>query len=49
MIIRLELRGEVFNVGRDLLMKGTGTYFDGRLSSGAWKPNSDGVYIWIGY
>jgi WD40 repeat protein len=45
MIIKLELRGKMFKVDRDVLMNVPGTYFSGMLSSGAWQPNGDGVYV----
>jgi WD40 repeat protein len=44
-MIELELRGKIFTVDRDRLMNVSGTYFSGMLSSGAWQPNSDGVYV----
>jgi hypothetical protein len=43
-MIRLELRGKIFDVDRDILMNVSGTYFSGMLSSGAWQPNSHRVY-----
>jgi hypothetical protein len=44
-MIVLSLRGKIFTVAKDSLIKATGTYFYGMLSSGAWQPNSDGVYV----
>jgi WD40 repeat protein len=44
-MIILSLRGKIFTVAKDSLIKATGTYFYGMLSSGAWQPNSDGVYV----
>jgi WD40 repeat protein len=44
-MIVLSLRGKVFTVAKDRLIKVVGTYFYGMLSSGAWQPNSDGVYV----
>jgi hypothetical protein len=38
-MITLELRGRIFIVERDLLIKVPGTYFSGMLSSGVWQPN----------
>jgi WD40 repeat protein len=43
--IILSLRGKIFTVTKDRLIKVTGTYFYGMLSSGVWQPNSDGVYV----
>jgi BTB/POZ domain len=42
--IILSLRGKIFTVAKDSLIKVIGTYFYGMLSSGVWQPNSDGVY-----
>jgi WD40 repeat protein len=44
-MIKLELRGKIFTVDRDILMNVSGTYFSGMLSSGVWQPNSEGVYV----
>jgi WD40 repeat protein len=44
-MIKLDLRGKVFTADRHILINVSGTYFDGMLSSGAWLPNSDGVYV----
>jgi BTB/POZ domain len=44
-MIVLSLRGKMFTVAKDNLIKVIGTYFYGMLSSGAWQPNSDGVYV----
>jgi WD40 repeat protein len=44
-MIVLSLRGKIFTVAKDRLIKVIGTYFYGMLSSGVWQPNSDGVYI----
>jgi WD40 repeat protein len=44
-MIILSLRGKIFTVAKDSLIKVMGTYFYGMLSSGVWQPNSDGVYI----
>jgi BTB/POZ domain len=41
----LSLRGKIFTVTKDSLIKVIGTYFYGMLSSGVWQPNSDGVYV----
>jgi WD40 repeat protein len=41
----LSLRGKIFTVAKDSLIKVIGTYFYGMLSSGVWQPNSDGVYV----
>jgi WD40 repeat protein len=43
-MIKLELRGKVFTVDRNILMNVKGTYFDSMLSS-SWQPNADGVYV----
>jgi WD40 repeat protein len=43
-MIRLELRGKIFTVDRNILMNVKGTYFDSMLSS-SWPPNADGVYV----
>jgi BTB/POZ domain len=43
-MIVLSLRGKIFTVTKDSLIKVTGTYFYGMLSSGVWQPNCDGVY-----
>jgi BTB/POZ domain len=45
LMIKLELRGKIFTVAKERLIKVVGTYFYGMLSSGVWQPNSDGVYI----
>jgi BTB/POZ domain len=44
-MIVLSLRGKIFTVAKDKLIKVVGTYFYGMLSSGVWQPNSDGVYV----
>jgi WD40 repeat protein len=44
-MIKLELRGKIFTVDRNILINVSGTYFTGMLSSGVWQPNDDGVYI----
>jgi BTB/POZ domain len=44
-MIILSLRGKIFTVAKDSLIKVKGTYFHGMLSSGVWLPNSDGVYV----
>jgi WD40 repeat protein len=44
-MIVLSLRGKIFTVAKDRLIKVIGTYFYGMLSSGVWQPNSDGVYV----
>jgi hypothetical protein len=44
-MIVLSLRGKIFTVAKDSLIKVIGTYFYGMLSSGVWQPNSDGVYV----
>jgi WD40 repeat protein len=44
-MIVLSLRGKIFTVAKDRLIKVVGTYFYGMLLSGVWQPNSDGVYI----
>jgi WD40 repeat protein len=44
-MIILSLRGKIFTVAKDRLVKVIGTYFYGMLSSGVWQPNSDGVYV----
>jgi WD40 repeat protein len=44
-MVTLELRGKRFTADRNKLIKVPGTYFSGMLSSGAWQPNSDGVYV----
>jgi WD40 repeat protein len=41
----LSLRGKIFTVTKESLIKVIGTYFYGMLSSGVWQPNSDGVYV----
>jgi WD domain, G-beta repeat/BTB/POZ domain len=43
-MIKLELRGKIFTVDRNILMNVKGTYFDSMLSS-SWQPNADGVYV----
>jgi WD40 repeat protein len=44
-MIKLELRGKMFTVDRNILLNVKGTYFTGLLSSGVWQPNCDGVYV----
>lgn len=43
-IIKLNVRGKVFEVSRDTLLKVKNTYFTGLLPSGAWLPDADGSY-----
>jgi hypothetical protein len=44
-MIQLELRGKIFTVDRNILMNVCGTYFYGMVSSGAWQPNHNGIYV----
>lgn len=44
-MIRLNVRGSLFSVPRDILLKYPGSYFDVMLSLGRARPNSEGEYF----
>jgi WD40 repeat protein len=44
-MLQLDLRGKKFKVYKDTLIRVPGTYFFGMLSSGEFRPDSDGSYF----
>ena len=43
-MVRLSLRGQVFETFEATLLRGSGSYFHSLLCSGMWPPGEDGVY-----
>ena len=43
-VVRLSLRGRLFETLESTLLVGPGSYFHAMLSSGKWSPADDGVY-----
>ena len=44
-IIKLNLRGRVFETHKDNLLRMKGTFFHAMLSTGSWVPTRDGAYF----